>query len=76
VGWTCCFLGARCSHQVTPTGLAAVELKDEREEEEEFERACNFGFTEAETEELLCQGVKPWDDDAADVLDFLDGGYY
>ncbi|KAF8137160.1 hypothetical protein EV363DRAFT_1316886 [Boletus edulis] len=30
-----------------------------------------FGFTGSEVEELLCQGVKPWDDDARDVLDAL-----
>ena len=28
------------------------------------ERVNNYGFTEDEVEELLCQGVKPWDDDA------------
>jgi hypothetical protein len=28
------------------------------------ERADNFGFTQDEVEELLCQGVKPWDEDA------------
>ena len=28
------------------------------------ERANNWGFTNDEVEELLCQGVKPWDDDA------------
>jgi hypothetical protein len=32
----------------------------------------NFGFTEDEEMELLCQGVKPWDDDAwASVLAWL-----
>src|SRR5262245_29391850 len=28
------------------------------------ERMMNCGFTQSEVEELLCQGVKPWDDDA------------
>jgi len=28
------------------------------------ERMANFGFTEDDVMELLCQGVKPWDDDA------------
>ncbi len=28
------------------------------------ERAENFGFFRGEAEELACQGVKPWDDDA------------
>lgn len=32
--------------------------------EESEERMNNFGFTEDEVQELLCQGVKPWDDDA------------
>ncbi|GBE85518.1 hypothetical protein SCP_0800350 [Sparassis crispa] len=35
------------------------------------ERAENFGFTQGEMEDLLCQGVKPWDDDAWDVLGAL-----
>ena len=30
-----------------------------------------YGFTRAEEEELLCQGVKPWDEDAHDVLTVL-----
>ncbi|KAI9438976.1 hypothetical protein H4582DRAFT_1946018 [Lactarius indigo] len=34
-------------------------------------RAGNWGFTDDEVQELLCQGVKPWDDDARDVLDAL-----
>ncbi|KAJ3758825.1 hypothetical protein EV360DRAFT_43092 [Lentinula raphanica] len=33
-------------------------------EEEMEERERNLGFTDSEVEELLCQGVKPWDDDA------------
>lgn len=28
------------------------------------ERVDNMGFLSSEVEELLCQGVKPWDDDA------------
>lgn len=28
------------------------------------ERMSNFGFTHDEVQELLAQGVKPWDDDA------------
>jgi hypothetical protein len=36
---------------------------DEFESEVE-ERMGNFGFTEDEMSDLLCQGVKPWDDDA------------
>ncbi|KAI4518575.1 hypothetical protein GGG16DRAFT_118292 [Schizophyllum commune] len=33
------------------------------------------GFTEDDVYELACQGVKPWDEDAGDVLAVL-GGYY
>ncbi|KIJ67435.1 hypothetical protein HYDPIDRAFT_25888 [Hydnomerulius pinastri MD-312] len=34
-----------------------------------------YGFTNSDTEELLCQGVKPWDDDAHEVLAVLRNGY-
>lgn len=34
-----------------------------------------FGFSAADEEELLCQGVKPWDDDAPAVLAALNGDY-
>ncbi|GAB4816422.1 hypothetical protein N2152v2_003468 [Parachlorella kessleri] len=44
-------------------------------EDEWDERAGNFGFTHDEVEELLCQGVKPWDEDAWDVLEFLRDPY-
>ena len=33
-------------------------------EREMEERAENYGFTADEVNELLCQGVKPWDDNA------------
>lgn len=45
-----------------------VEASDEDEWEE---RAENFGFTRSEVSELISQGVKPWDDDAWDVLHAL-----
>jgi hypothetical protein len=32
------------------------------------------GFTESQVEELACQGLKPWDDDAGAVMSFLHGG--
>ncbi|KAJ7206291.1 hypothetical protein GGX14DRAFT_643291 [Mycena pura] len=32
-----------------------------------------FGFSRGDVEELWCQGVKPWDDDALDVLAVLRG---
>lgn len=35
------------------------------------ERMQNGGFTNDQVNELLCQGVKPWDDDAWDVLEAL-----
>ncbi|KAK0227240.1 hypothetical protein EDD85DRAFT_974714 [Armillaria nabsnona] len=41
----------------------------------EDERAENFGFLRGEAEELACQGVKPWDDDAWAVMDALSSGF-
>jgi hypothetical protein len=35
-----------------------------------------YGFTRAEEEDLLCQGVKPWDDDAHAVLAALNGDFH
>ncbi len=29
----------------------------------------NYGFTEDDVQELLCQGVNPWDDDAMVSVD-------
>ncbi|KAE9410907.1 hypothetical protein BT96DRAFT_983585 [Gymnopus androsaceus JB14] len=43
------------------SGKAGGSRQFEREMDE---RAQNFGFTSDEVNELLCQGVKPWDDDA------------
>ncbi|KAJ3990545.1 hypothetical protein F5890DRAFT_23735 [Lentinula detonsa] len=42
-----------------------------RFEREMEERSRNMGFTDSEVHELLCQGVKPWDDDAWDVMNAL-----
>lgn len=42
---------------------------DDRDLDEE--RAMNNGFTNDEMQELMCQGIKPWDDDARAALDFL-----
>ena len=36
-------------------------------EDEEDDGGC-FGFSGADVEDLLAQGVKPWDDDAGAVL--------
>lgn len=33
-----------------------------------------FGFSSSDVEELLCQGIKPWDDEAAYALAVLKGG--
>lgn len=48
--------------------------------EELEQRMSNCGFTDAEAFELLCQGVKPWDDDAWAVMhalnDYDDDDYY
>ncbi|TDL23900.1 hypothetical protein BD410DRAFT_786568 [Rickenella mellea] len=46
-----------------------------RQEREMEERTMNGGFTNDEMDELLCQGVKPWDDDAWDVLHALNDYY-
>ncbi|PBK79132.1 hypothetical protein ARMGADRAFT_1069533 [Armillaria gallica] len=37
----------------------------------EDEKAENFGFLRGKAEELACQGVKPWNDDAWAVMDAL-----
>ena len=34
-----------------------------------------YGFSEDDIFEHACQGVKPWDDDAGDVLAMLNGGF-
>ncbi len=38
-------------------------------ENEMEERMDNHGFTEDDVQELLCQGVNPWDDDAMVSVD-------
>ncbi|KAH8978379.1 hypothetical protein EDB86DRAFT_942928 [Lactarius hatsudake] len=50
-------------------GWHGLDLDDFEDSQEE--RMNNFGFTEDELQELICQGVKPWDDDAWDVLDAI-----
>ncbi|KAF5367186.1 hypothetical protein D9758_003892 [Tetrapyrgos nigripes] len=50
-----------------------TDLEDELEMEQRFR---NGGFTDDEVMELLCQGVKPWDDDAGMVLTALSGDWY
>lgn len=43
---------------------SGLDVDDFEDSDEEEQRMNNFGFTEDEVMELLCQGVKPWDDDA------------
>ncbi|TFY52130.1 hypothetical protein EVG20_g10692 [Dentipellis fragilis] len=54
--------------------IPVEELSLEEELDQTFEKMGNAGFTNAEYETLVSYSVKPWDDDAADVLDAL--GYY
>ncbi|THU81387.1 hypothetical protein K435DRAFT_972366 [Dendrothele bispora CBS 962.96] len=49
---------------------------DIEEESQMEQRYLNGGFTDDEVMELLCQGVKPWDDDADMVLAALSGDYW
>ncbi|EIN04349.1 hypothetical protein PUNSTDRAFT_146568 [Punctularia strigosozonata HHB-11173 SS5] len=52
-----------------------VRPRDPSLEREVEERQRNCGFTDDEVYELALQGVKPWDDDAWDVLDVLNGNF-
>lgn len=45
-------------------------------EQELEERMANFGFTEGDVEELMCQGIMPWDDCASAAIAVLHGDYY
>ena len=49
--------------------MAALDCDDFDAELDE--RADNCGFLEDEIHELMCQGIKPWDDCAWDALDVL-----
>mmetsp|Transcript_3440 Transcript_3440/g.5312 ORF Transcript_3440/g.5312 Transcript_3440/m.5312 type:complete len:350 (-) Transcript_3440:162-1211(-) len=55
------------------------EIYDEQDEfGGDLEDLCGdgvYGFDEDDIQELLCQGVKPWDDDAVDVLAALHGDF-
>lgn len=46
-----------------PAGRRYGDEWEDDDEDDYEERANNFGFDD-EVNELLCQGVKPWDDDA------------
>ncbi|KAI0065070.1 hypothetical protein BV25DRAFT_1989327 [Artomyces pyxidatus] len=50
---------------------ALGDYGDEFGQDEMDERAVNGGFTDYEVSELMMQGIKPWDEDAWDVLDAL-----
>lgn len=46
---------------------------DQDDDDDDGEDPMNYGFSRDEIQELLCQGVKPWDDDAGAVLAALRG---
>jgi hypothetical protein len=59
--------------------LSGEENDDDEEgysEESSEEVLGPNGFTQAEEEELLSQGVKPWDEDAHNFLNALRGDFY
>eukprot|EP01063_Lacrimia_lanifica_P041473 TRINITY_DN9697_c0_g1_i1.p1 TRINITY_DN9697_c0_g1~~TRINITY_DN9697_c0_g1_i1.p1 ORF type:complete len:966 (+),score=220.87 TRINITY_DN9697_c0_g1_i1:84-2981(+) len=64
----------RCKRCVTGgVGLLDDYYSGDDDDEEDFGGMYGgmYGFSGADVEELLCQGVKPWDDDADAVLDAL-----
>lgn len=63
------YCAVHSSTQVTGDG-------EESEYDELSERMEHMGFTASEFDELISQGVRPWDDDAWDVLRVLNDGYY
>jgi len=59
----------RCTGTRRNGGRNRISRRDrERMEEGMEERIANGGFTDDELNELWLQGVKPWDDDAWNVL--------
>ena len=48
------------------------DYDDDDDDDDDYEGGV-CGFTGAQCNELLAQGVKPWDDDAHAVLDALSG---
>ncbi|KAI0073199.1 hypothetical protein K474DRAFT_1774926 [Panus rudis PR-1116 ss-1] len=60
----------------TYSGLYDFYCDTGYDSDEMWERSGNCGFTEFEAMELYSQGVKPWDDDAGDVLAALSGDYW
>ena len=53
---------------------SAMKQRGEDADREEDERSSYCGYTESEHDELLCYGIKPWDDDADSVLALIHGG--
>ena len=50
---------------------------DDYQDSDEEEYGMGYGgFSSDQVNELLSQGVKPWDDDAHDVMAVLSGDYY
>lgn len=43
-----------------------------RDDDEDYDNGM-LGFSAGECEELLCQGIKPWDDEAGAALMILNG---
>lgn len=54
--------------------VASGGFLDDSSSDDECGRGM-LGFSGSDVEELLCQGVKPWDSDAEDVLAALNGYY-
>ena len=65
----------------TNSRLHSANGEDSGSESEEEESMYGFGggmcgFSASQCDELLMQGVKPWDDDALDVMAALESDYY
>ena len=64
--------------QMQHSGDSEVDASSECEEEESMYGSGEWmcGFSGSECDELLMQGVKPWDDVAEAVMAALSGDYY
>lgn len=77
----CCVMPASISrpllsvHRNRTSGGGIGLYDDDDDDDDEFGPGM-LGFTGSECYELMSQGVKPWDDDAGDVLAVLNGDYY
>ena len=58
-----------------PGGFGGFGDDEEDDLDDDDDEVGQYGFTRAEEEELLAQGVRPWDEDAHDVLAALSGDY-